>query len=326
MLENDRNLNEDITTYRYSNKTLFPPKITIFIEIFGAYIAIKKIIHKGFKPNIIHAHISRAGFDAVLLGKMLKCPVVISEHNSAFPRQLVSRFDIAKAKFAFPKAKKVLPVSLALQKGIESYRIKANFQVVHNVVDTSLFFPSEIQNHIKNNIKIIFVGSLIPIKGLDFLFPALASMNIKQKWHLDLVGESQNIEKYQLLCEELKLSENVTFHGYLPKQKIAQMMRQSDIFVLPSLYESMPCVMIEAMASGLPIVSTIVGGIPEIVDSETGILCQAGDVFSLRNALINIIDNLEKYNNIEISRKAYRFSPEEIGKQLHDLYKTLLNN
>ena len=325
-LENDRTLSEGITTYRYSNKLLSIPKSTLIVELFGAYKTLNLIIRSGFKPDLIHAHISRAGFVAIILGKILNCPVVITEQNSAFPRHLLTRTDIIKARYAFPRANKVLPVSMALQKGIESYNINAKFLIIHNVVDTTLFFPNNNPNHIHNNIRLIFVGSIIPVKGIDYLLPALTNLHIEQKWHLDLIGTSNEISKYKNLSSELALTDKVTFHGYLPKSQIAEMMRQSDIFVLPSLYETMGCVLIEAMASGLPIVSTSVGGITEIVDAQTGFLCKPGDVDSLSDGLINVINNNHAYNRMEIHRKAHRFSPEVIGKQLHDLYTSFIIN
>jgi L-malate glycosyltransferase len=325
-LENDLNLTEGITTYRYSNKPLAIPNSTLFLELFGAGQTIKQILRSGFKPDLIHAHISRAGFVAVILGKILKCPVIITEQNSAFPRHLLTRSDILKARYAFPRADKVLPVSMALQKGIESYKIYAKFQIVHNVVDTTLFFPNNDSSRIHNYIRLIFVGSIIPVKGIDYLLLALANMHLEQKWHLNIIGTSDEISKYEKLSSEYALTDKVTFHGYLPKNKIAEMMRQSDIFILPSLYETMGCVLIEAMASGLPIVSNHVGGIPEIVDTETGILCKPGDVDSFLDGLTNAIKSLNTFDPIEINRKAIRFSPKVIGKQLHDIYNSLIIN
>ena len=85
---------------------------------------------------------------------------------------------------------------------------------------------------------------------------------------LDILGDGPRKEEYMKLSAELGLSDRVFFHGYQSKNVVANYMRQAQLFVLPSLWENLPCVLIEAIASGLPILSTQAGGIPEIVDEE----------------------------------------------------------
>jgi glycosyltransferase involved in cell wall biosynthesis len=83
----------------------------------------------------------------------------------------------------------------------------------------------------------------------------------------------------------------------------------------------MPCVLLEAMASGLPIVSTRTGGIPEIVDQESGVLVPPGDSNSLAEALLEMIESLARFDRAAISKKAERYRPEAVGRLIHSVYE-----
>jgi len=96
------------------------------------------------------------------------------------------------------------------------------------------------------------------------------------------------------------------------------------VFVLPSLYETFGCVLIEAMASGLPIVSTSTGAIPDLVDSETGILVPPGDAAALASAIEQMLSSLHKYDRQAIAQKARRFSPEVVGATIDTVYREVL--
>jgi glycosyltransferase involved in cell wall biosynthesis len=102
-------------------------------------------------------------------------------------------------------------------------------------------------------------------------------------------------------------------------------MRKADVFVLSSEWENLPCVLIEAMASGLPVVATNVGGIPEIMNDEVGMLVPPKDARALAQTLSNVLGHLDKYQGEKIACQAKRrFSYEAIGQLVHSLYKELV--
>ena len=120
------------------------------------------------------------------------------------------------------------------------------------------------------------------------------------------------------------LDDKVVFHGLKTKGEVAEFMRNADLFVLPSPWENMPCVLIEAMASGLPIVSTLTGGIPEIVHEGVGILVPPEDAARLSDALAQMLSSLHEFDRLTVAQNALAYSSESIGELIHSIYKDCL--
>ncbi|WP_343423588.1 glycosyltransferase family 4 protein [Candidatus Amarolinea dominans] len=116
----------------------------------------------------------------------------------------------------------------------------------------------------------------------------------------------------------------ITFHGTRPKADVADFLRQADLFVLASQWENMPCVLLEAMACGVPIVASHVGGIPEIVDDAVGILVPPGDVPALAAALTAALTQPERFDRRAMTQRATFYSPAAIGQTFDSIYRSML--
>ena len=315
-------ITEGLPTYHFSTRKLSLPGLSYLLNLWGIWRAFLKLCKNGFHPDIIHANIYAAGVPSVILGKLYHIPVIITEHSSAFPRQLLSIVEILKARFAFKNAQRVTPVSQVLKKSIQQYHVSPNFTVVPNSVDFQHFFlnPSRTSN---DPPKYLFVGSLIPIKGLDYLIKALEFLKDKP-WTLDILGDGPERTTYVEMSKSLKIDDHLVFHGYQSHEKVAEHMRQADLFILPSLWENLPCVLIEAQACGLPIVATNIGGIPEIVYPGSGWLAMPGDVASLTATISLALDQLTTIDRKEISFKAKRYSMSQVGFEFHKIYQDIL--
>ncbi|MDH4220169.1 MAG: glycosyltransferase, partial [Candidatus Aminicenantes bacterium] len=283
------------------------------------------LFKKGFIPEIIHAHVYTAGLPALILGRLYGIPVVLSEHWSKFPLRKLNLFGKILAKLVMNRVDMILPVSNSLKVTLQSYGIKGRFKIVPNVVDTSLFYPvpkSQNKNHEK---KILFVGSLSPIKGLPHLFHALYKLGERRTdWHLDIVGEGPARREYERMVLELGLTRKVIFQSLRPKHEVAEFMRRADLLVLPSLVETFGVVAAEALAAGTPVLSTRCGGPEEFVTDEVGLLIPPGDADALYKGLNHMLDNLNRYSYHRISQYACElFSPERLGMLLHTIYRSL---
>ncbi len=322
--ETDLDLTGGIPTYRVWYRPVPIPKLWYAIYLWSILQAYRQIVSHGFHPEIIHAHIYEAGVPAVLIGKLFKLPVVVTEHTSAFLKKRIRGLGAWTARFALEEADMVLPVSKSLQKAIEAYGIRARFQVVPNVVDISLFKPGS-STRSENGIKrLLCVGLLNPshIKGVPYLLKALALLQeCREDWHLDIVGDGPARADYERLKSELALGDRVIFHGAKTKEDVAGFMRQADLFVLPSLFETFSLATAEALAVGTPVLATHCGGPEEFITDEVGLLVPPGNITALRTGLDFMLDHLENYSDERISSYArQQFSPEIVGDTLHRVY------
>jgi glycosyltransferase involved in cell wall biosynthesis len=321
------NIEDGIRTLRLRYRKSPIPKTTYLISLLLIFRVFRRLFREGFKPDVIHAHVYSAGVPAAILGMRFKIPVVISEHFTGFPRGIVHGFERVKAKFAFEKAAVVCPVSDDLRKHIERLGIRACFQVIPNVVDTLIFSPAEKYASREGGWKhLLTVALLEPKKGIPYLLNALVLLKESRKdFVLDIVGDGPNKREYEELTNTLGLKGFVVFHGLKTKREVAEFMKKADIFVLPSEWENLPCVIIEAMASGLPIVATDVGGIPELVHNGLGVLVPPKDSLQLSQTLHFIMNHLDMYQKEHIASQARKcFSYSKVGFILDKLYRKII--
>lgn len=139
--------------------------------------------------------------------------------------------------------------------------------------------------------ELLYVGRLADEKGIDNLLRAVARLDSREMdIHLNIVGSGPANESLRELASELGVMDTVTFHGFVPKgPELWKQFDEADLFVLPSHTEGLPRVVAEAMARGLPVVTTAVGGLPELVDDgENGFLVEPGDVDGLVEAIVEV--------------------------------------
>ncbi len=318
---------DGIRTMRIRHKKSPIPKTSYFIYLWSIFKAFRKLIYEGQRPDIIHAHVYSAGVPAVILGKIYKIPVVITEHWSGFPRRMLGKPGIFKARFAMNRAKILLPVSQNLKEAIESYGIKNRFQVIPNVINTEIFYPSTSQ-HRSEKKRILLVALLTPIKGIPYLLQALAQLKEKrQDFVLDIVGDGPNRQEYEDLTKKLELGEMVRFHGLKSKPEVAEYMRQCDFFVLPSLFETFGVTYIEAMACEKPIVATALPVLQEKISKDRGILVPPENSKALSEAIDYMLDRYQNYSSVNISKYVKEnFSYEVVGNSLNGVYRGVIRH
>jgi glycosyltransferase involved in cell wall biosynthesis len=138
------------------------------------------------------------------------------------------------------------------------------------------------------------------------------------------VGEGELRGELEEQARRLGVADAVRFHGQRGHRDVAELMRQADLFVLPSLFENLPCVLLEAIASGLPCVATAVGGVAEVLDDETGVLCQPRDPASLATAISLASDRREHFDPAAMAEQAHaRFGFQAIEREWTGLYREL---
>ena len=326
--ELDPSLSEGIEAHHVHHRRYRLRGTSYPLYLLSAINAYRRVRDGGFRPDVLHAHVYGAGVPAALIGNRTGLPVVLTEHFSGFPLRTLNRIEVRKARFACEHAARVLPVSAFLREAIRSYGIDVPFEVVPNVVDTSLFFPPSMGRKHGPEPRLIFVGNLEPMeyKGFPTLLRALAHLGERRRdWRLDVFGGGPELERYEKYATAHDLRERVSFHGSRPKQVVAETMRAADLFVLPSRVETFGTAIAEALASGLPVVSTTVGAIPELVDATRGLLVPPDDATALADALDKALESIDSFDRRAIAEAARdRYSSNEVGRRLSQIYESVL--
>ena len=247
-----------------------------------------KEILKEKKPDIIHTHLNTLKYVALALGKKQDIPVVHTVHNMADKE--VTKLDSAFHKWLFKK-NKAYPV--AISKVIKETIMKfyhlsdSQVEVIVNGVDVDQCIPKTEYTCKNGRFVFLHVARFAPQKNNFEVVKAFKELHDKnQNIELRLIGsgEEKIITEIKRYIKEYKLEQDVIIVG--PKDRVYEEMNRADTFLLPSIYEGMPITIIEAMGTGLPIIATAVGGIPDLIqDHINGILIACN-----RQALVEAMD------------------------------------
>jgi glycosyltransferase involved in cell wall biosynthesis len=237
--------------------------------------------------DLVHAHVSHpGGFVAAELARILGVPLVVSEHMSPFP------FDDMRGADGRPfpdvlspleSAARVTAVSRAHAASIAQW-VRRPIDVLPNFIDETRF--ARAARTPGGPFRLLSVGHLVPQKGFDVLLRALALCHARgDRFHLSIVGKGHQEGDLRTITRELGLDASVTWLGAPERAAMPGIYRAADAFVLASRHESFGVVVIEALASGLPVVATRCGGPEEIVTPEIGELAPAEDPSALADAM-----------------------------------------
>lgn len=208
-------------------------------------------------------------------------------------------------------------VSQILRSRIQNVPIKT----VYNGVDVELFRQSCPEEGV---FRVIGVGNLIEIKGFVYLLEAFSKLNNKYPHtRLDIVGDGILRHSLQEKARALGIENAVTFHGKVPYATVAELMQKSNLFVLPSFYEALGCVYLEAMGCHLPTIGVEGFGIDEIIrDGENGLLVPQKDSERLYEKMCYVLENPEAAARMGKAghETANRFTWAASGKALNDFY------
>lgn len=277
--------------------------------------------------NIVHIHTaSRNSFIRksyyIRLARLFRKKIIIHMHGGEFDKYYWNESNEKKRN----KIRKILNYSdviIALgekwKKSISEY-CDTKIVVINNAIKTN-----DKNNYSLESNKIVFLGRLEEAKGVFDLIEA-AKKICKQNNEVEFIlAGNKNEDKIKSIISYNNLTERIKLTGWIGSEEIDKLLKETMIFILPSYNEGMPMSILEAMSYGIPIISTNVGGIPELVKSENGILINPGDIEELEKAIEVLIKD-EKMR-LEISKSNYniiinRYSQEKHNKSLLNLYES----
>ncbi len=310
----------NMIVYRVTVDKSFPiyNQINFLLSVF--YI-LSRVIRK-HKIQIIHSHVSYpAGFIARIVHYIYNIPYLITEHMG--PIESLFRSPIHKWMVisALKKAKVIIAVSNAAKKRIVKYT-SSTIRVVPNFIDPKKFRLSASAKKVKN---IGFLGGLNnKKKNLDVLLNAFAKLQNKNLT-LHIGGTGKLLPYYQQMSKELGIHEKCIFYGGIPPDQLVSFYSKIDLFVLPSKFESFGIVGIEALASGIPVISIKHAGPEDYINDLNGILVEPGNIMDLKQAIEKVLKSYTSYKPDRIRQYIIEnFSPECFIQQIIPIYKSLV--
>ena len=314
-------------------------KITSNIPIISSYFKLKRQIQAyrlGYKKikqqlktiDVVHLNVMYpAGIFALELNSTDKLPYIISENWTGFlPSDPIKITTIEKyfINRIIKKAAVVCPVSEDLEKALKTYYPHPHFTIVPNVVNTTVF---KFEPHIRSK-RILHISNLKnEHKNITGILDTIKALSLKRTDFFITIAGDGDFEYFRNYAKSLRLPEQLyIIEGAKSYTEVAQLMREHDLFLLFSNYENLPCVIAEALVCGLPVLTSVAGGTPEMVNATNGVLIEAGNNKQLLLELSSMLDNLHNYNQKEISENASnRYSFESVGKQFLAIYQKVLN-
>lgn len=288
--------------------------------------ALDEIRRMGFRPDLIHAHVSDIARGAYWFSRRLGVPFILSEHSSDFGENRFTWFEKLRLGRFLTKASLLLPVSDTLQRDMISFGLKGPFQVVSNAVDTETFHPPSVAHQARPPI-LLSVGRLTKAKGVFVLLEALLWLRKNQSFSFQawFLGDGPDRAAAEAAVVAWQLTEQVRFFGNVPSGLVAKKMREADLLVHLSFGETQGVVVLEALASCLPVVASRLPAMVESLEGGGGILVEPGDPVAAARAIRAVLEHPEQFDRERMRRRIIeRHSLAAVGTELHRIYQEIL--
>ena len=289
-------------------------------------------LHQTKPVHMIHAHGAMpCGHAAALLSRELGIPFVITVHGldafsidqvNGYTRQWRRRM----SEWVYRRAWRVVCISERVCDQVTQGASQVRATVVYNSADTKMFSPTS--DSVSPD-TILSVGNLIPIKGHELLLRAVAAIcSDFPDLSCELIGDGSERSHLTAVAAKLNLVGRVRFLGRQSRKQVADTMRRCTVFALPSRYEGLGCVYLEAMCAGKPVIACRGQGIEEVIEHGiNGWLVGTNDLEELKDALSRLLQNVQLRR--QIGEAAHRtimqgFTLAHQANQLAQLYRECL--
>jgi glycosyltransferase involved in cell wall biosynthesis len=322
-------LQEYILYYPSGSKNNFVSRARSLITYFKKHSDFIRQLHLNNElPDIVHVQVAfKAGLIALYLKWKYKIPYVLTEHWSGYYQQAKdslfrrSFFEKYLTRLILKHAAVLVTVSEALGDQIQQYWLDIPYRKIPNVVNTRLFYQQETK---PGRFRFIHISTLQYPKnpeGILRVFIALLQGGMDSE--LVFVGPSNpGLEK--MILESGLPPNTIRCTGEVSYEHVGLELRNASALILFSFYENMPCVILESLCSGIPVIASRVGGIPEVIGNENGILVQAGDEKELLEAMRTMIHKARFYDQDKFSEQAITlFSYDVVAKQILEVYESV---
>lgn len=284
--------------------------------------------------RLVHCHAAMRGSfwrKAIfsLMARIFGVPVLFHLHGSEMKTFVGSQTAFLQRLISWILAKqtKVVVLSQSWKQYVLSISPTANVEILVNYVKLP---KSELRNGTRGEgtVNILFLGMIGSRKGVYELLPAFRQALIDVPNLILTIGGNGEVDRARAMAEDLEIADKVRFPGWVSGDDKLRLLAEAHIYTLPSHNEGLPVSLLEAMSWGLPVISTKVGGIPELVrDGTDGLLVEAGDQDALARALIDLGQDGARRDMMGMAARSNverGFSAEVVIPRLDELYQSAI--
>jgi N-acetyl-alpha-D-glucosaminyl L-malate synthase BshA len=287
--------------------------------------------------DLLHVHYAIPHASSAYLAKqMLKgkkdLKIITTLHGTDITLVGLEPSFLPLVKFSIEKSDGVTAVSRFLkEKTLTNYNIEKDIEVIPNFIDTNIYKPisnSEFKKYIAPNGEKILMhtSNFRPVKRVPDTIKIFEQVFKEIPSKLVLVGDGPERSDCEKLCRQINLCEHVKFLG--KQDGLVDILNAADVFLIPSQSESFGLAALEAMACGVPVVSSSVGGLPELVKhNDSGFIAEIGDIDRMSKYVIDLLTNPRKYeifSNNARRRAIELFGIDKIVPYYENYYQTVL--
>ncbi len=286
-------------------------------------------------PDLILCHSATwAGYAAALIREEFGIPYLVVEHRSFFvwstprARQMVKSYHLPFFEKAYRDCDQLVLVSESLLRGLKELFpwIEQKSVVIPNMIREDMFLPPE-KSRVQDPFIFIWAGRLEHVKGIDLLIRAVKGLTSKTErtFEVRLAGRGSLRRELEEMVEREGVPDRVIFLGRISREQMQKEMQGACCFVLPTRYEAFGAVLIEAMATGLPVIATRSGGPDFIVDPSNGILIDPEDVSQLTEAMLQMMQQYDDFDPMAIRSQAMeRYGERKVMERYNQLFRGIL--
>jgi len=334
----------DIKEETHDKIHFFNIEVNCYLRRFGVYEKLVKLaFHKVLKRinlpfDIVHVNVRTPETEIITLDDSIsELPKVITLHSSFYHTGIYKSFSGEKLHnekhriidwFKNVNFSKVIVVSDFLGNVLnKDFKISSHKLVkVPNTVSGLYNFKNK---QIEHKINICLIANWIYPKNPMMFVRSLELIDeiLRSKICINWIGRGEQLTEVKEFVNSKLKDIQINFIGPVyEKEKLTDYLKGADLFVHPTDAENLPCVIIESICCGTPVLSNTVGGVPELINESNGILVEPNNPEKFAAAFQEIIDNISNYNNEKISESAVKeFSYNSVGKQITQIYETVLN-
>jgi glycosyltransferase involved in cell wall biosynthesis len=302
-------------------------------------VALPSLARMGARPDLIHVHsFFSVGLEGVLRGAVLGIPVVGTNHTTIAGFGPHIPLSVERASdyviWFHNRCDQVTAPSHSVFAELGLARLRRPHRVISNPIDTALFRPACAgeREALREQFgltgpTITYAGRLGPEKNIEVLLQAVALLNNKNVGvELSIVGHGSHEPILRKRAAELRIEGQVRFHGTLPQNELAELLRVSDTFAIMSTSETQSMVLLQAMASGIPVVAANSRALPEFVSPANGALADPHDPAGLARTLGELLATPEQLRALGAAgrRSAERYGIEAVTDEWETLYRSIL--